>query len=66
MEADPGTLPAVTPTAEPAVEPAATPVADHGGKVKWTEPKNAKEWDGLVALATAQGRAGMVFFTMDG
>jgi hypothetical protein len=45
---------------------AAGPAPDHGGKVKWTEPKNAKEFDALIAQATAQGRAGMIFFTMDG
>ena len=45
---------------------AAAPVMDHGGKVKWTEPKNAKEWDALDAQQNAQGRAGLVFFTMDG
>ena len=45
---------------------AAAPAPDHGGKVKWTEPKNAKEFDALVAQATASGRAGMIFFTMDG
>ena len=45
---------------------AAAPAADHGGKVKWTEPKNAKEFDALIAQANAAGRAGMIFFTMDG
>lgn len=45
---------------------AAAPAGDHGGKVKWTEPKNAKEFDALIAQANAQGRAGMIFFTMDG
>lgn len=45
---------------------AAAPAGDHGGKVKWTEPKSAKEFDALIAQATAAGRAGMIFFTMDG
>ena len=45
---------------------AAAPAGDHGGKVKWTEPKNAKEFDALIAQADAAGRAGMIFFTMDG
>jgi hypothetical protein len=45
---------------------AASPAGDHGGKVKWTEPKNAKEFDALIAQAAAQGKAGMIFFTMDG
>ena len=45
---------------------AAAPAGDHGGKVKWTEPKNAKEFDALIAQANASGRAGMIFFTMDG
>ncbi|HZN62420.1 MAG TPA: hypothetical protein VFC90_08460 [Planctomycetota bacterium] len=45
---------------------AAAPAGDHGGKVKWTEPKNAKEFDALIAQQNAQGRAGMIFFTMDG
>ena len=45
---------------------AAAPAGDHGGKVKWTEPKNAKEFDALVTQATVYGRAGMIFFTMDG
>jgi hypothetical protein len=45
---------------------AAAPVGDHGGKVKWTEPKNAKEFDALIAQQNAQGRAGLIFFTMDG
>jgi len=45
---------------------AAAPAGDHGGKVKWTEPKNAKEFDALIAQSNQQGRAGMIFFTMDG
>ena len=45
---------------------AAAPAADHGGKIKWTEPKNAKEFDALIAQANAQGRAAIMFFTMDG
>jgi hypothetical protein len=45
---------------------AAGPAGDHGGKVKWTEPKSAKEFDALIAQATAQGKAGLVFFSMDG
>ncbi|HEU4338722.1 MAG TPA: hypothetical protein VFS19_01525 [Planctomycetota bacterium] len=45
---------------------AAAPAGDHGGKVKWTEPRNAKEFDALIAQSTANGRAGMIFFTMDG
>lgn len=45
---------------------AAAPAFDHGGKVKWTEPKNAKEFDALIAQSAAQGKAGMIFFTMDG
>jgi hypothetical protein len=45
---------------------AAAPAGDHGGKVKWTEPKNSKEFDALIAQAGAQGKAGMIFFTMDG
>jgi hypothetical protein len=45
---------------------AAAPAGDHGGKVKWTEPKSAKEFDALIALANAAGKAGLIFFTMDG
>jgi hypothetical protein len=45
---------------------AAGPAGDHGGKIKWTEPKNAKEFDALVAQASQQGRAAIMFFTMDG
>jgi hypothetical protein len=45
---------------------AAAPVQEHGGKIKWTEPKNSKEFDALIAQATAQGRASIMFFTMDG
>ena len=45
---------------------AASPAGDHGGKIKWTEPKNAKEFDALVAQANQAGRAAIMFFTMDG
>lgn len=45
---------------------AAGPAGDHGGKIKWTEPKNAKEFDALVAQAGQQGRAAILYFTQDG
>jgi hypothetical protein len=45
---------------------AAAPAQEHGGKIKWTEPKNAKEFDVLIAQAAQAGRASIIFFTMDG
>jgi len=39
---------------------------DHGGKIKWTEPKNLKDFEGIVAQANHYGRPILMFFTMDG
>jgi hypothetical protein len=40
--------------------------ADHGGKIKWTEPKNLKDFEGIVAQSGFYGKPILMFFTMDG
>ena len=45
---------------------AAGPAGDHGGKIKWNQPKNPGEFDALVAQANHHGRAIIMFFTKDG
>ncbi len=45
---------------------AAGPALDHGGKIKWTEPKNEKEFDALVAQSNNYGKPIIMFFTQDG
>ena len=45
---------------------AATPAPDHGGKIKWTVPKNVKEYDALIEACNAAGKPAFLYFTMDG
>jgi len=44
----------------------AAKAGEHGGKIRWTEPKNPKEFDALVARSNDTGRAIFLYFTMDG
>ena len=39
---------------------------DHGGKIKWSEPKNLRDFDGMVAQSNHYGRPILMFFTSDG
>jgi hypothetical protein len=45
---------------------AAGPAGDHGGKIKWTEPKNLKDFESMIAQSDAAGRAIIMYFTQDG
>lgn len=37
-----------------------------GGKIAWTEPKNAKDFDRIQAEANLAGKAMLVYFTGEG
>ncbi|HTF57673.1 MAG TPA: hypothetical protein VK661_10610 [Planctomycetota bacterium] len=43
----------------------AAKAGEHGGRIKWTEPKNPKEFDSLVARSNETGRAILLYFTQD-
>jgi len=39
--------------------------AEHGGRIKWVEPKGLADFDSIVAQSHIAGRAVMVYFTQD-
>ena len=45
---------------------AAAPAPDHGGKIKWTNLKNAKEYDAFIDQSNKAGKPSLLYFTMDG
>ena len=38
---------------------------EHGGRIKWVEPKSLADFESIVAQSHIAGRAVMVYFTQD-
>jgi hypothetical protein len=44
---------------------AAAPQVQHGGRIKWAEPKGPADFEQLVRDSHIAGRAVMVYYTQD-